>query len=205
MKYHKITLILSILLLFLNLEGLSISLDINPIEKVDTPTYRNRIFFEFTGVNTIFGTTPKNNPLRFEGSVKYSRDFDFLNIKSIQISPLVGYEYFNYTYNNAFYRSQINSLLYGLNIALKPGKKKQFELGIQSLLFNETAKLLDNNSTLSYKQNGYEFNAYFGPNLNIKSVGICPFVLLGYTERTKFRSSTDRKSLTLKIGLQIKL
>jgi|GEM_PF-4634463 hypothetical protein len=171
----------------------------------DTSINKNRVFFEFTGSNIIFGTTPENNPLRFEGSVKYSRDFQFLHIKSVQISPLVGYEYFNYTFNNAQYKSQINSLLYGLNIALTLGKKKQFELGIQSILFNEAVKTLSNNSTLSYKQNGYEFNVYFGPNLNIKSLGVCPFALLGYTERTEYRYNTDRKSLNLKIGLQIKL
>jgi hypothetical protein len=205
MKYHKITLILSILFLFLNLEGLSKSLDLNPSEKLDTTTYKNRIFFEFTGTNTIFGTTLKNNPLRFDGSVKYSRNFDFLSIKSVQISPLVGYEYFNYTFNNAQFKSQINTLVYGLNIAVTPGTNKRFELGVQSILFNEAVSTLSNNSTIRYKQNGYEFNVYFGPNLNIKSLGLCPFVLLGYTERTEYRYDTDRKSLNLKLGLQIKL
>lgn len=205
MKNYKLTLILSISMLLLNVEVLSKSLDIDPIEKIDTPAYRNRVFFEFTGTNTIFGTTPKDNPLRFEGSVKYSRDFDFLNIKSMHISPLVGYEYFNYTFNNAQFKSEINTLLYGLNIAVIPGKNKQFELGLQSILFNDAVKTLSNNSTTRYKQNGYEFNAYFGPNLSVKSLGVCPFVLLGYTERTEYRYDTDRKSLNLKLGLQIKL
>ena len=201
----KKTIIICILFLFLDLKGLPKSLNLNPSEKLDNITNRNRVFFEFTGTNKIFGTTPKNNPLEFEGSVQYSRDFDFLSIKSVQISPLVGYEYSNYTYNNAQFKSPKNTLVYGLNIAVTPGTNKRFELGLQSILFNEAVSTLSNNSTMRYKQNGYEFNVYFGPNLNMKSLGVCPFVLLGYTERTEYRYHADRKSLNLKLGLQIKL
>lgn len=204
MKQQK-GLILAILFACLCFKGLSKSFYISRFEKLDTNKLNNKVFVTLTGTNTIFGTNPNNNPLRFEGSVLYSYDFEVLRVNSVHISPLIGFNYFNNTFNSAQFKSQTFSLIYGLNTSVLIGNNKQIEVGLQTALFNEIVNTLSNNSVLSYSQHGYQFSTYVGPNLMIKSLGICPYVFLGYSERTKYRYETDRRLLNLKFGIQVKI
>jgi len=195
----KLTTFISFLVV-LNTKGWSISYYANDNQKIDSN--KNRVYIQFNGINNLMGSKAKFNPVKFNGSIKYVRDFTQLRIKSFQFSPLLGYSYFNYTYSSAFFNSQINGIEYGLNTVFNH-KNKPIEFGLQTYLFNEKAHTLSNNQVIRYLQNGYTLNLYASTSINTKSIKLCPIILLGYTNRMKYKYKTDDQNITLNIGLQV--
>ena len=187
-------------LVVLNTKGWSMSYYAKDNQKVDSN--KNRVYIEFNGINNLMGNKAKFNPVKFHGSIKYVRDFTQLRIKSFQFSPLIGYSYFNYTYNSALFKSQINGIEYGLNTVFNHNNKP-IEFGLQTYLFNEKAHTLSNNQVIRYLQNGYTLNLYASTSIHTKSIKLCPIILLGYTNRMKYKYNTDGQIINLKLGLQI--
>jgi len=177
----------------------------NGSEKQDSQCNNNRIFIAFNGSSKIYGVKPLNTHYEFDGSVLYARDFEIFNIKSIQISPALGYGYSNYSYGAALYKQNRNLFSYGLNIANSIGAKGQLEYGFQGLLFNEMVKIISNQEIINYTINGFQVNMYLGANLKIKSNYICPFISISFIERQKYRYINEKTNILLNLGLQIKL
>jgi len=159
----------------------------------------------FSGESKIYGVKPLNTNYEIDGSILYARDFDLFNIKSMQISPALGYGYSNYSYSAAVYKQNRNLVSYGLFIANTIGEKGQLELGLQGLLFNEMVKIISNQDRINYTLNGFKLNIYFGANLKMKSNYICPIISISYIERQKYRYINEKTNILLNLGLQIKL
>jgi len=74
----------------------------------DSQSINHRIYMAFSGESKIYGVKPLNTNYEIDGSILYARDFDLFNIKSMQISPALGYGYSNYSYSAAVYKQNRN-------------------------------------------------------------------------------------------------
>ena len=171
----------------------------------DSQSINHRIYMTFSGESKIYGVKPLNTNYEFDGSILYARDFDLFNIKSIQISPALGYGYSNYSYSSAVYKQNRNLVSYGLNITNIIGEKRLLELGLQGLLFNEIVKVISNQERINYTLNGFQLNLYLGANFKLKSNYICPLISISYIERQRYRYINEKTNILLNLGLQIKV